>query len=421
MYDLQRCYKLLEKISFNRVAGSIEETKAREILKDEIKKIGLRTYEEEFPIDYSEIKVAKLEVLSPYKKEYEVTGIKMTGCTSIEGIEAPLIYIENADETNLIDIEGKIVLLNGRVYNKIYKKIIEKKPAGFIALSGSIYDKKDDSDLGLMSIREADYSLGKIPGVCLRELDGQELVELGAEKVKLTLIQEESKIMSHNLITEIEGTTKKDEIIAFTAHYDSVPFSSGAYDNASGSVGIMELLHHFHENRPARTLRFIWCGAEELGLLGSKAYCMKHEEELNKFLFVLNIDMIGVTLGKEIACCTSETSLPSYINYLGKEIGVAISAKQGVYSSDSTPFADKGIPSVSFARISPSGGAEIHSRKDIISPLSPKAFDSSLKTITTFADRIVNSVCFPIERIIPNNMKEELDYYLLRKERLDKN
>ena len=30
MYDLQRCYKLLEKISFNRVAGSIEETKARE-------------------------------------------------------------------------------------------------------------------------------------------------------------------------------------------------------------------------------------------------------------------------------------------------------------------------------------------------------------------------------------------------------
>ena len=52
MYDLQRCYKLLEKISFTRVAGSIEETKAREILKDEIKKIGLRTYEEEFPIDH---------------------------------------------------------------------------------------------------------------------------------------------------------------------------------------------------------------------------------------------------------------------------------------------------------------------------------------------------------------------------------
>ena len=79
------------------------------------------------------------------------------------------------------------------MYNKIYKKIIEKHPAGFIALSGSIYDKLDDSDLGLMAIREADYSLGKIPGVCLRELDGQELVELGAEKIKLTLIQEEGK------------------------------------------------------------------------------------------------------------------------------------------------------------------------------------------------------------------------------------
>lgn len=417
MYDLQRCFNLLEKISFNRVAGTKEEAKAREILKKEIEKLGLKAVEEEFPIDYSEIKVAKLEVLAPYKKEYTVTGVKMSGSTPIEGIEAPLVYIENVEDANLVDIEGKIILLNGRMYNKIYKKIIEKHPAGFIALSGSIYDKLDDSDLGLMAIREADYSLGKIPGVCLRELDGQELVELGAEKIKLTLIQEEGKVMSHNLITEIEGKTKKDEIIAFTAHYDSVPFSNGAYDNASGSVGIMELLHHFHENRPSRTLRFIWCGAEELGLLGSKAYCLKHEEELARFVFVINIDMIGVTLGKEIACCTTENSLPSYISYLGKEIGVAISAKQGVYSSDSTPFADKGVPSVSFARISPEGGAEIHSRKDIISPLSPKAFDSSLKIITIFAERIVNSVCFPIERSIPNNMKEELDYYMLRKER----
>ena len=417
MYDLQRCYKLLEKISFNRVAGSIEETKAREILKDEIKKIGLRTYEEEFPIDYSEIKVAKLEVLSPYKKEYEVTGIKMTGCTSEEGIEAPLIYIENADEANLIDIEGKIVLLNGRMYNKIYKKIIEKKPAGFIALSGSIYDKKDDSDLGLMSIREADYSLGKIPGVCLRELDGQELVELGAEKVKLTLIQEESKIMSHNLITEIEGTTKKDEIIAFTAHYDSVPFSSGAYDNASGSVGIMELLHHFHENRPTRTLRFIWCGAEELGLLGSKAYCMKHEEELNKFLFVLNIDMIGVTLGKEIACCTSETSLPSYINYLGKEIGVAISAKQGVYSSDSTPFADNGVPSISFARITPRGGGDIHNRFDVIEHLSKRILGEDTEFIVKYAEELINAYAFPIKKEMPQKMKDEIDKYYMREKK----
>ena len=420
MYDTKRCFNLLEKISFNRVAGSKEEDKAREILKKEIEDLGLIATEEDFPIDYSEIKVAKLEVTSPFHKEYEVTGIKMTGNTPKDGIEAPLVYIENADAANLVDIENKIVLLNGRMFHAIYKKILDKKPAAFIALSGSIYDYLDDSDLDIMAIRSIDYETGKIPGVCLRAIDGQDLINLNPEKVKITLEQVEGKATSHNLITEIKGSEKPDEIIALTAHYDSVPFSSGAYDNASGSVGIMELLHYFHKNAPKRTLRFIWCGAEELGLLGSKDYCEKHKDELDKFVFNLNIDMIGVTLGYEIACCTSEESLVSYINYLGREIGVAIKAKQGVYSSDSTPFADRGIPSVSFARISPMGGAKIHSRKDVISTMTPQAFESSLKILTEFSSRMFNSVCFPVNRIIPDNMKLELDYYMMRKERPEK-
>ena len=420
MYDVNRCYKLLEKISFNRIAGSENEAKALNILKEEVEKLGLPTTVEEFPIDYSEIKVAKLEITAPFKKEYPVTGVKMTGSTLEKGIEAPLVYIENCDEANLVDIKDKIVLINSRMYHMFYKKIINYKPAGFICLSGSIYDDLENSDLDETAIRVKDYEMGKIPGVCIRAIYAQELLNLGATTARITLIQNEGSTLSHNLITEIEGKSKKDEVIILTAHYDSVPFSSGAYDNASGSVGIMELLHHFYENRPERTLRFIWCGAEELGLQGSKAYCEAHKNELDKVLFNLNIDMIGVTLGHEIAVCTSEESLPQYINYLGKEIGIGVKARQGVYSSDSTPFADKGIPSVSFARISPESGAKIHSRKDEISTLNAKAFDSSLKLMQVFLDRFVNSVCFPIKKEIPNNMKDELDYYMLRKERPEK-
>lgn len=420
MYDVNRCYELLKKISFNRVAGSKEETKAREILAHEIESLGLKTTVEDFPIDYAEIKVARLEVTSPFKKEYEVTGIKMSGNTPLEGIEAPLVYIENAEDANLVDIENKIIMLNGRMFYKNYKKIINYKPAGFIALSGSIYDDRDNTDLETMAIRTKLYELGKIPGVCIRAIDAQEILNLGASNVRLTLQEDEGSAISHNLITEIKGSDKPNEIIALTAHYDSVPFSSGAYDNASGAVGIMELLHHFNENRPSRTLRFIWCGAEELGLMGSKAYCEKHEDELKKFVFNLNIDMIGVTLGYEIACCSSEEALPNYINYLGKEIGVAIKAKTGVYSSDSTPFADHGIPSVSFARLAPMGGAKIHSRKDVIETMQAPFFDSSLKIMTTFLDRIVNAKCFPIAREIPENIKTELDYYMMRKDRPEK-
>ena len=42
----------------------------------------------------------------------------------------------------------------------------------------------------------------------------------------------------------------------------------------------MQLLAYFKEHAPLRTLKFIWCGSEEMGLLGSIAYCKEHKEEL---------------------------------------------------------------------------------------------------------------------------------------------
>ena len=417
MYDVKRAYELLERISFERLGGSKEELKAANILKEEIEKCGVSAHFEEFEVDYSEVLTATLKVTSPYEKTYNVTGVKMSGSTPDEGITKELVYIEDCNDANLIDVEDKIVLLNSRMINKYYKKLINKKVAGFIALSGSIYDNEDDSDLDEWSIREKEYENGKIPGVAIRAIDAQELISHNAKTVQLVLKQNEGKAISRNVVCEITGSEYPDQIIAITAHFDSVRFSTGAYDNASGSVGIMELFHHFLENKPKRTLRFVWCGSEEMGLLGSKAHVKLHSDEIHKYVYCLNIDMIGVILGKEIAVSTAENSLVNYISYVANEIGVPLSSSQGVYSSDSTPFADVGVPATSFARISPMGGAKIHSRKDVISPLSAEAFDSSLKIMCAFADRIVNSVIFPIPRSIPDNMKTELDYYNLRKER----
>ena len=419
MYNVKRAYSLLEKISFERIGGSNEELKAAEIIKAEIEKTGVKAWLEDFEVDHSVVKEASLVVLNS-NKTYEVTGVKMSGSTPNEGVIGEFVYIEDVNDVNVLDIENKIVMVNGRMINKYYKKLIEKKPAAFICIGGSVYDRLDDSDLDIMSIRERDYSLGKIPGVCIRALDAQELVSSNPGQVKIVVIQEEGKRKSHNVVCEIKGTKYPNQIVAYTAHYDSVVFSSGAYDNASGSVGIMELFHHYLENPPMRTLRFIWCGSEEMGLLGSKAYVEKHKDELVDYVFCLNIDMIGVVLGREIAVSTAEQSLVSYIDYISKEIGVAVHSSQGVYSSDSTPFADSGVPSVSFARISPQCGARIHTRQDKINFMSAEAFDSSLKLITAVSDRLVNSIVFPVKKIIPDNMKMELDYYSLRKERPSK-
>ena len=417
MYNTKRAFSLLEKISFVRTGGSKEELKAANILKEEIEKTGTEAWLEEFPVDHSEVELVKLEITAPYHEELECVAVKMTGDTPKEGIEAELIYIQDADDCLTRDIEGKIVLINGRMIHKLYKKMIDKKPAAFISFAGSVYDDPANSDLDVYPMREKQYEMGKIPGVGVRALTAQNIIRNHATKAKITLTQHEGKRNSRNVVCEIKGTTYPNEVIALTAHYDSVPYSNGAYDNASGSVGIMELFHHFLENKPARTLRFVWCGSEEMGLLGSRAYVAAHEEELKNYVFNLNIDMIGVILGKEIACSTAENSLVSYIDYVGKEVGVSVASYQGVYSSDSTPFADKGVPATSFCRASAQGGATIHSRKDVLDHMSHEAFDSSLKLITAVADRLVNAHTFPIPRNIPDNMKLELDYYNLRKER----
>src|SRR5699024_6139448 len=134
----------------------------------------------------------------------------------------------------------------------------------------------------------------------------------------------------------------------------------GAYDNMSGSIGLMAIAEHFLKNTHRYTLRFIWCGSEERGLLGSKAYCAAHEDALEKVVLNINLDMIGSVMGRFIACCTAEEKLVGYIEYMASEKGFGMKAYQDVYSSDSTPFADKGVPAVSFARIAPTSTATIH-------------------------------------------------------------
>ena len=125
--------------------------------------------------------------------------------------------------------------------------------------------------------------------------------------------------------------------------------------------------------------------------------------------------MIGCTMGKFIACCTTESALVSYIQYLGAEKGFQVSPYQDVYSSDSTPFADKGVPAVSFARVSPKEAATIHNSYDTLEIIRTKQMSDDIDFITAFAQRMANAVYCPVAREIPENIRTKLDEYLCRK------
>ena len=183
----------------------------------------------------------------------------------------------------------------------------------------------------------------------------------------------------------------------------------------SGSVGLLGIAEYFTTHPHRYGLRFVWCGSEERGLLGAKAYCAAHEEELKNIALNINLDMIGCIMGKFIGCCTCEEKLVGYISYMSSELGFSVAAHQDVYSSDSTPFADKGVPAVSFARIAPQNTATIHNSYDTIAVMSGRQMVEDIDFIVAFTDRMANAVRCPVAREMPDNMKDKLDIYLTRK------
>ena len=142
---------------------------------------------------------------------------------------------------------------------------------------------------------------------------------------------------------------------------------------------------------------------------------LPHEEELSKIILNINLDMIGCIMGKFIACATAEEKLVNYIEYFAAEMGHEIKVSQDVYSSDSTPFADRGIPAISFARTSPNNTATIHNSYDTMKLMKGAQMAEDIDFLIAFTSRMANAKLCPVKREMPDNMKEKLDTYLFRK------
>lgn len=411
----KRMYSLLEKLNFERLSTFEGECKAAEILVKEIEELGLTPTVETFKAPRYTITKAKLEVTEPFYKEYEVNGYGFAGNDAADGIEADFVYLEALEPIDLVDVKGKIVLVANGLRPNDFKLLLEAGVRGAIATSGTFLDTEETADLDRRMLRPIHIEHGKLPSVCMRMKDAMEMVASKPKKVKLTLAQEEGEADSRNVMVEIPGTEYPDEVIVYTAHYDSVVFSHGMFDNATGTATILEILRYYKENPPKRTLRFIWCGSEERGLLGSKYYVAAHEEELEKIRLCINVDMTGPLFGRDVALVTAEESLCSVITFLYKELGHPMTVLQEICSSDSIPFADKGIPSVNFLRRGASNSYQIHCRNDVIEVISAEALERTAKFIVAFSNRVIGSKFFPIDKKMPEIMVDKINKYLRKK------
>ncbi len=407
-----REYALVEKLSFTRVCGTAEERRAAEIIMEELRSFGLTPHTEEFPITVGSVDEAALEVLSPYQKKYVTGGYRFAPSTAPGGDEYELLYLETVDEVSLRRAKGKFLLLNdARVNGELYEKLVKAGAAGFLTMSGNIDDDPEKTDLDHRRLSEHLRSFGLMPALHIRMTDAEELVRLGADRVRVILHTSESEQKSQNVVAEIPGTDLADEIIVLGGHYDSTWLSKGAWDNAAGVALILELARYFAANPPRRTLRFVLFGAEEIGLEGSKAYVKQHADDVEKIVFMLNADVGGSVLGRNSANVTADESLVGWLRYLADECGFMLSIRHGIMSSDSTSFSNAGVPSLSFARGGVHGMGVMHTHGDNMSLIGAEALASTARIALETMKRLVNADAFPVPRKLPEKILDELNKY----------
>jgi Zn-dependent M28 family amino/carboxypeptidase len=240
--------------------------------------------------------------------------------------------------------------------------------------------------------------------------DAIRLVQSGASKVKVELEATMGENTSRNVVAEIKGSKYPEQIVFMTAHYDSTWYGLGAWDNASGSANLLAMYEHFLCYPPLRTVRFIWCGSEEQGLLGSKHHANTHEEDVKNAVFCINFDMTGTAFGSNLTMITGTEELKDKVKELSLGIGYTSKYNRNVHSSDSAPFALRGVPSVGVARDGQAGG---HSRYDIPAPLAAEPLARAVKFARSLAEVTVNcpDEQIPYKREMPEDMMEKLYKY----------
>jgi Zn-dependent M28 family amino/carboxypeptidase len=170
----------------------------------------------------------------------------------------------------------------------------------------------------------------------------------------------DTTLTSFNIVGEIAGTDKADEVVMLGAHFDSWHAGTGATDNAAGAAVMLEAMRILKQSglKPRRTVRLaLWTG-EEQGLLGSRAYVKEHfadratmqlKPEHAKLDAYFNLDngtgvIRGVYLqGNEGVAPIFEAWMEPFHN-----VGMATLAIRNTGGTDHLSFDEVGLPGFQF-------------------------------------------------------------------------
>ena len=357
--------------------------------------------------------MASAQLVAPLNRTLTVDAMGWTGSTPAAGVEAEVTT------ANLFDLDSEISLLA-----RFRGKIVMMKPdgvpkknfwalfaqygdflkdlhkAGAVAVIGGQGGFKAEgmhlTHTGILGFAQ-DFDL---PVVDMAMEDQSQLERLLASgktvRVRLNVQNTFSggPVESANVVGDVVGRERPEEIIVVGAHLDSWDLSEGATDNGTGSTAVLAAAEAIVKSaeRPRRTIRFVLFTGEEQGLLGSLAYVRQHSHEMkNHVAAVVLDDGQGPIKEFQMGGRTDLVdSMKAFAESLGSIREIAVSDKRE-FGTDTGPFILAGLPGINLAQDSPDYKYTHHSAADSLEEVKPEvlAQDATILALTAFwiADR----------------------------------
>jgi len=245
-----------------------------------------------------------LELLEPEARKLPMLGLGNSVGTPPEGITAEAVVVRDFDELEALGekVRGKIVVYNApfTTYGQTvaYRGSGASRASKYGAVAAVV---RSITPVSLQtphtgSLRYAEDS-PKIPAAAVT-IEGAELLQRmydRGERPRLRLKMGARFLPdaeSANVVAELKGTEKPDEIVLVGGHFDSWDVGQGAHDDGGGCIVAWEVARLLKSMglRPRRTIRVVLFTNEENGLRGGLAYRDAHKAELAKHVLAIESD-----------------------------------------------------------------------------------------------------------------------------------
>ncbi len=392
-----------------RLAGSEAEKRAAAWAKRRFEQLGFdKAWIETFPLEQGWARgIEKAEIISPSPQALSVTALGSSPATPPEGLEAEIALFKTYDEflaAPVGSLSNKIVVVtqpmartrDGRGYGTL-NRMRTRGPAQAAQRGAVAYLLRslgtDNRRMPHTGQTEFPANGPRIPAAALSVPDAKQLDRLvakgGSVRVKLVLTPRElGRVTSQNVIAEIKGREKPDEIVLLGAHLDSWDLGTGAIDDGAGVAIVAAAAKLIRDlpQRPKRTIRVVLFGAEECGLFGGRAYAEAHKYELGRYVVVAEADEgQGPVYAFQTGVANPDEPSLKRIRQALSPLGIVADDNNSKGSSDVEPMAEKGVPAVTLKLDARDYFDFHHTADDTFDRIKPERINQATAAYAVFA------------------------------------